>query len=85
MAEDWAHACRIEAFFGEITQRMGANRRSDGSTLAPHEIERLEGHLRRARELLGGTDALARFQKWKTPEERLDRGCGVVQGPGGSV
>ena len=53
---------RIEGFFEDIEQRsvdLGAEDRQA-------VLERLQ----RARALLGGVDALERFAKWKSAEER---------------
>jgi hypothetical protein len=60
--ERWAEAKRVAAFFDDAEQRV-ANL-GDGESTAILE------RLKRARELLGGVDALERFRSWKTPEER---------------
>jgi hypothetical protein len=62
LVENWARARRIEEFFED------AIRRSAGS---PTDMrESLVGRLKRARQMLGGTNALERFESWKAPEER---------------
>lgn len=60
--ERWAESKRIEQFFAEVEQDMAE---LDGSTRA-----QLLDRLRSARELIGGTDALAQFMAWKLPAER---------------
>jgi len=70
MAEDWSLAKRIEEFFTDVLRR----RESESATCKPSgdtlNADWLTDHLKRARELLGGTDAFARFRTWRTPEER---------------
>lgn len=58
----WAEAQKAEAFFEDVLQRV--------KTKGEEERTLIAGRVVRARELLGGVDALARFQKWKAPEER---------------
>ena len=60
--EAWALAKRIEAFFED------ADRRTE--RLPETERQIVLERLSRARELLGGVDALKRFIEWKSPEER---------------
>ena len=60
--ERWAEAKRVEAFFEDAGRRAASL--DDGASTAL--LERLE----RARELLGGVDALERFRSWKAPDER---------------
>ncbi|MGB5439404.1 MAG: hypothetical protein WBN90_07135 [Gammaproteobacteria bacterium] len=60
--ETWAASKRLEEFFADAEHRL-KNLPEDGRT---RTIERL----RRARKLIGSTDALNRFQSWKAPEER---------------
>jgi hypothetical protein len=58
----WGEAKRIEEFFKDAELRLeGLN-----------DVERVMilDRLKRARELLGGVDALERFKAWKSPEER---------------
>jgi hypothetical protein len=58
----WGVAKRIEAFFDDA-ERRSAN-------LGNEDRGALVDRLHRARELLGGVDALQRFRSWKAPEER---------------
>lgn len=58
----WAQSNRIELFFADAERRV-ANLEGD-------EKLRLSDRLRRARELIGSTDALEHFLDWKSPEER---------------
>lgn len=63
IVESWALAARIDAFFNDAKARLqglGAERQA---ALRP----RLEA----ARAMLGGVDALARLEAWKSPEERF--------------
>jgi hypothetical protein len=60
--DEWAHVNRIEQFFADVAQR--AEKFDEGAKL------KLLDRLRRARELMGSTDALEHFLKWKSPEER---------------
>lgn len=60
--DEWALARRIETFFEDISKRQQGD---------PTESQsELDARLALARALLGGTDALQRFQSWKAPEER---------------
>lgn len=52
----------IEAFFEDAERRAVTLNRSEQTAV----VERLA----KARAMLGGTDALARFAAWKSPEER---------------
>jgi len=63
IVDAWATACRIESIFDAVARRA--------QDLDPDEGARVLTALERARQLLGGTDALDRFREWKTPEERL--------------
>jgi hypothetical protein len=65
IVEAWALARRIERFFDDLSRRAHALG-DEGQQVAINE------RLEQARRLLGGTDALARFQEWLTPAERLD-------------
>jgi hypothetical protein len=58
----WADACNAEEFFDDATRRAAA--------LPEDQRLAIEARLQCARELLGGTDALARLRGWRTPEER---------------
>jgi hypothetical protein len=60
--EAWAVAKRIEEFFEDVARRSPSVDREDGRAL----LDRVQ----RARQMLGGTDALSRFRNWKPPEER---------------
>jgi hypothetical protein len=60
--EAWAVAKRIEEFFQDVEGRAPGIDDVDSKAL----LDRL----RRARQMLGGTDALSRFRTWKAPEER---------------
>jgi hypothetical protein len=60
--EAWAVAKRIEEFFEDIERRSPGADEADGKAL----LDRVD----RARQMLGGTDALSRFRNWKAPEER---------------
>jgi hypothetical protein len=63
IVEGWCLAHSIEAFFED------ALRRSKG--LDSQHLAVIEDRLAKARAMLGGLDALARFRNWKTPEELL--------------
>jgi hypothetical protein len=60
--EAWAEAKRVEAFFEDLERRA--------ATLDDVHREDIAERLGQARELLGGVDALARFQEWASPSER---------------
>ncbi len=60
--ERWAVAKQVEAFFVDA--------QGQAAELGEAEGNALRDRLNRARELLGGTDALARFRAWKAPHER---------------
>jgi hypothetical protein len=60
--EMWATSRRLEEFFADAEHRL--------KNLPECERTHTMVRLRRARKLIGSTDALARFQSWKTPEER---------------
>jgi hypothetical protein len=57
----WAFARNLESFFEDVIRRA--------SELEPEECTRMVQRVDKARELLGGTDALAPFREWKAPEE----------------
>lgn len=59
--DTWAEANRIENFFKDAEQR--ANDLSDDKKM--NILERLQ----RARELIGSTEALEHFVRWRTPNE----------------
>jgi hypothetical protein len=60
--EMWATSKRLEEFFADAEHNM--KNLAEGERT--HSMERL----RRARKLIGSTDALERFQSWKAPEDR---------------
>ena len=62
--KSWARARRMEEFFQDIEQRSAKLPQEERSALNPR--------LAAARELFGGTDALKRFGKWKSPIEIFD-------------
>lgn len=61
----WAEAKKVEDFFEDVLQRVRAKEQGDCAQI----VSRVE----KARELLGGIDALSRFQKWKSPDELLNK------------
>lgn len=58
----WAEANRIAQFFSEAERRA--------ADLGDEERLKLLERLRRAREMIGSTDALEHFMAWRSPEER---------------
>ncbi|MGE0371005.1 MAG: hypothetical protein AB7Q01_03855 [Gammaproteobacteria bacterium] len=58
----FAEAKRLEAFFTDAERRA--------QDLPDEQRERTKARLRRARALIGSTDALERFGAWREPEER---------------
>lgn len=70
MAEDWTLAKRMEEFFSEVLQRSARESSVCGLSGETLDANWVTDHLKRARELLGGTNALAKFKTWRTPEER---------------
>ncbi len=60
--EMWATSKRLEAFFADAERRL--------EDLPEDQREHTKERLRRARKLIGSTNALERFQSRKTPEER---------------
>ena len=60
--ETWVASKRLEEFFADAEHKL--------KNLAEGERTRSMERLRRARKLIGSTDALERFQSWKAPEER---------------
>ena len=60
--DTWAEAKRFEEFFADAERRA--------QDLPDEERERTIERLRRASALIGSTDALARFDAWRAPEER---------------
>ena len=57
----WAHSKQLEAFFEETERRIQG--------LADVERERMLERVRRGREMIGSTDALEKFLKWRLPLE----------------
>lgn len=58
----WSRAKQIEEFFLDAERRAGAYE-------SPENMQILD-RLRKARDLAGGIDALARFRSWRAPDER---------------
>jgi hypothetical protein len=58
----WASAKQLEEFFADAERRA--------QDLPEDQRERTIERLRRARGLIGSTDALERFDAWRAPEER---------------
>jgi hypothetical protein len=59
----WAQAKGIEQFFADVEARLDC--------MAEEQREVTKIRLRRAREFVGGVDAMQRFSTWKTPAERV--------------
>ena len=64
LIDGWSLACRIESFFENLKQRA--------ETLDGPERDAIFARLETARQMLGGTDVLKHFEKWKSPRERYD-------------
>ena len=62
IVQDWSFARSFESFFEDMQQRV--------STLPAEQQEAILGRIAQARAMLGGTDTLAHFQRWKSPNER---------------
>jgi len=62
LIDAWAAAKRIEAFFTDAESQL--------DNLPKDERIHIQDRLQRAREIIGSTDPLIRFQSWKSPEER---------------
>ena len=60
--DGWAESKRLEEFFADAERRA--------QDLPDEQRERKIERLRQARALIGSTDALARFDAWRAPEER---------------
>lgn len=58
----WTEAKQLEAFFADAERRA--------QDLPDEQREHIIERLRRARALIGSTDALGRFGAWRAPEER---------------
>jgi Xaa-Pro aminopeptidase len=63
IVEGWSLALSIEAFFEDALRRS--------KDLDAEHFAAIKDRLAKARAMLGGLDALARFRHWKTPEELL--------------
>lgn len=63
VVEKWGLAVRLEGFFDDIVRRA--------QSLSPEERATVLERAKRARELLGGVDALGRFKLWRSPDERF--------------
>lgn len=61
--EELRRAMSIETFFQDATTRAAA--------LPQQEQVEVQDRVDAARKMLGGTDALTRFRRWRTPEERF--------------
>lgn len=59
---NWAEANRIDSFFNDVEKRA--------ESLAKVDKMQLLEQLKKARKLIGSTDALDHFLNWKSPEER---------------
>lgn len=62
VVDNWTLARHIESFFEDVEQRA--------ETLEGDERARTLARLTCAKELIGDTDGLRRFRKWRLPEER---------------
>jgi len=62
IVQNWSFVRSFESFFEEMQQRV--------STLPAEERDAILGRIAQARAMLGGTDTLTHFQKWKSPDER---------------
>ena len=60
----WSHACNLERFFEDLARR--ANELHDRE-----EREAFLKRIERARELVGGTDVLRYFGRWRALPDRL--------------
>jgi hypothetical protein len=58
----WSFARSFDSFFEDIQQQVSA--------LPAKQREAILGRIGQARAMLGGTDTLTDFQKWKSPSER---------------
>jgi hypothetical protein len=62
IVQDWSFVRSFENFFEDMQQRV--------STLPAEQREVILARIAQARAMLGGTDTLTHFQKWKSPDER---------------
>ncbi len=65
IVDEWALACQIESFFGDLEQRVSGD--DDAARQA------MSDRLREARDILGTTDSLRHFGAWRSPAQRLER------------
>jgi hypothetical protein len=61
IVQDWSFVRSFESFFEDMQQRV--------STLPAEQRDTILGRIAQARAMLGGTDTLTHFQKWKSPDE----------------
>lgn len=64
LIDAWVTAGQVEMFFGGLAEAH--------STLTVEEQTALAERIARARNLFGGTDPLAHFRAWRTPEQHLE-------------
>jgi len=62
IVQAWSFARSFETFFEDMQQR--------DSTLPAEQRDAILGRIAQARAMLGGTETLTHFQKWKSPSER---------------
>jgi hypothetical protein len=62
IVQDWSFVRSFESFFDDAQQRA--------SSLPIDQRDRILDRIAQARAMLGGTDPLTHFQKWKSPSER---------------
>jgi hypothetical protein len=62
IVQAWSFVRSFESFFEDMQQRV--------STLPAEQRDVILGRITQARAMLGGTDTLTHFQKWKSPDER---------------
>jgi hypothetical protein len=62
MPMDWSFARSFENFFEDMQHRV--------SKLPAEQRDAILARIAQARAMLGETDTLTHFQKWKSPDER---------------
>jgi hypothetical protein len=62
IVQAWSFALSFESFFEDMQQRV--------STLPAEQRDMILGRIEQARAMLGDTDTLTHFQKWRSPNER---------------
>jgi hypothetical protein len=62
IVQAWSFARSFDSFFDDMQQRV--------STLPAEQRDAILGRIAQARAMLGGTDTLTHFQKWKSPTKR---------------